>query len=107
MPFRSVRKVRWLDHESEATWQDDNDLDKWLKEDSVCESVGYVVRESEDVLIICAEKSGSGEYGNCSKILKKVIKEENNHFFSGRFYTQKLARADNRQPQKKHTRGQN
>lgn len=68
-----LSKIEWRDHESRTEWVDNNELDNWLKEDMRCVSVGYIVKESKDAIIICAEKSSNKEYSNCTKILKSAI----------------------------------
>ena len=71
--MRRIRKIKWLDHESKATWESLEDIKEWaLKREKVV-SYGFVVYEDSEVIIVCSDKHDDGSYGCCTKVYKKLI----------------------------------
>ena len=71
---KELHKIFWRDHASNAKWLDKDELQAWIKEqkEDVCESIGKVVYEDRDVVVIAADKNAN-EVGSCSLIYKKLV----------------------------------
>ena len=50
--------IKWIDSQSWNGWRDRNDALKWAKEETmICESVGWILYESEDRVVISSHKA--------------------------------------------------
>ena len=68
--------VDWDDACSFSSWQDQSELDEWVKDGAYkCQNAGWLVRETKDFYIVCARRSGDEQYGLCEKLPKRMIKK--------------------------------
>ena len=67
--------IKWKDPEGTADWKDKEELLEWAKkaDKGYCTSVGDIVHETKDYIIICADKNTNGDVGSCTLIYKSLI----------------------------------
>ena len=52
----------------------EEEVDEWAKQDAtLCETVGWKIRESKDYIILASSVNSEGQYGEPTKIPKKNI----------------------------------
>jgi len=66
--------IEWYDAEADCSWAEEKDIDKWMKEDFLAIEVGWVIRETKDIICMCSSIGNDGTIGNRTKIPKPWIK---------------------------------
>lgn len=66
--------IEWYDAQADCSWAEEEDIDKWMKEDFIAIEVGWVIRETKNMLIITNCIGNDGSIGNRTKIPKVWIK---------------------------------
>ncbi len=66
--------VTWSDISSRADWVDEEEVDKAAPE--VCLTVGWIIRDSPDQIVIADSVTESGDWGGITVIPKSVIKKK-------------------------------
>jgi len=67
--------IQWKDAESDPAWASQDDMKKWIKEDCVCNEIGWVVGENKKYYIISNQILCDGTIGNRTKIPKNWVKK--------------------------------
>lgn len=70
-----IYTVSWRDHTSDPSWKSDKELKKWGDTcyNALCTSIGHIVFDAKNYIIVAGEKDGDGNHGNCTMILKSAI----------------------------------
>lgn len=73
-------KIIWIDPTSESAWQNEKEIDKWAIEVSKekCISVGWIIRENKDYIIIASDRNDAGEWANTNLIYKSLVQSIKN-----------------------------
>ena len=66
--------ITWEDPHSDCAWADVEQIDKFLKEKAIVTEVGWIVSDNKDAIVISNQFSSDGDFGNKTKVLKKLIK---------------------------------
>ena len=66
--------VTWIDIASRADWMDQEEAEGCLPE--VCVTVGWIVHEEKDRVILADSATASGDWGGTTVIPKSVIKKK-------------------------------
>lgn len=66
--------VTWTDIASRADWMDQEEAEKCLPE--TCLTVGWIVAENEDTIVLADSATASGEWGGTTVIPKAVIQKK-------------------------------
>ena len=53
-----IVEVVWLDSQARGGWTDKNEMQEW-NEDILCKSVGYLVREENDRIVLVMSESST------------------------------------------------
>ena len=69
-----IEIVEWYDAQADCTWAEEEDIDKWMKEDFLALEVGWVIRETKKMIILTSSIGNDGSIGNRTKIPKPWIK---------------------------------
>lgn len=67
--------VHWHDHSSNNSWSSLEDIKKWVKEtkEKPCVTVGVLIYEDKDVIVLTDGHDGGENFGNQTLIFKKLI----------------------------------
>lgn len=73
--MKKITTVHWLDHASDCVWKNLEDVKTWVKEQKKkpCVTVGEIIYEDKDVIVMTDGNDGHGNFGNTSLIFKKLI----------------------------------
>ena len=66
-----VVKVHWDDASSLDAWSDEDTLKSWGI--TCCETVGFLVVNEKDHVVIASSLNTEGHYANCTNIPRKQI----------------------------------
>ena len=73
---RKYTTILWLDHKSDSSWKSKKEIQEWATKNSLCETVGEITYEDEDVIVLSASFDGDDEWGENMCILKvNIIKK--------------------------------
>lgn len=67
------RTIKWLDHYSDGTWKNKEQLAEFGKKKTICTTKGWVTYEDDDVIILSATRTSDGDWGENMCILKCCI----------------------------------
>ena len=54
-------KINWIDAFSEARWMRVDEAEEWGEDPYIIESIGWVVKETEDYIVLAASASWSDD----------------------------------------------
>jgi hypothetical protein len=68
-------EITWKDHFSETGWKDKDELEKWVKDRKKhpCVSIGQIVYEDDDVIVLAGSHDGEDSHGDFMAIYKNHI----------------------------------
>lgn len=69
--------VEWDDANNVGIWQDNDDIDRWMKSKSwECKNVGWLIREEKDFYLLAGRISPNDEeqFGLLERLPKKLVK---------------------------------
>ena len=72
-------RVTWKDHFSDSSWKDEKEIREWVEEckSEPCVTIGDVVYQDEDVLVLSATTDGGDNRGDLMGIYKNhIIKKQ-------------------------------
>jgi len=70
----ALELIEWCDVESEATWADEKTMTDWIKALPVATEVGWVYKETKEMLVMVSQMFPDGTIGNRTKIPKSLVK---------------------------------
>ena len=77
--------ITWEDPHSDCEWANCEQIEKFLKERAIVTEVGWIVDDNKEGIVISNQFSSDGDFGNKTKILKKLILSKKKlKFFVGR-----------------------
>lgn len=73
--MEKIYEVTWKDHFSETGWKDSDELEKWVKKNKakLCTSVGKIVYQDEEILVLAGSHDGDESHGDFMAIYKNHI----------------------------------
>lgn len=66
-------KIKWLDHKSDSSWKTKSEIKTWASKNLLCETIGRITYEDDDVIVLSASFDGEDNYGESMCIIKKNI----------------------------------
>jgi hypothetical protein len=67
--------IRWIDPYNKGGWIDEDELEKIVRTNLECNTVGWIVREEEDSLYVASSYfEGGDQIGEVFKIPREVIR---------------------------------
>ncbi len=77
MPDDRLVWIKWVDSSSWAGWRDREKFikEELLKDDLVCESVGWVIHEDRETVTIVKDRASCGSISDVMRIPRKAILE--------------------------------
>lgn len=64
--------IKWVDSFSTGRWYNFKELDEWLKDETICESIGCFYKATKKSIILY-QNIGPDEYGNVTNIPRSAI----------------------------------
>ena len=73
--LQKTYRVTWKDHFSDSSWKDDKEIKTWVEEckKELCSTIGAVVYQDDEVIVMSASKDGGDSYGDLMCIYKNHI----------------------------------
>ena len=71
--MKKIKKVKWLDHSSIASWMSKKEIKDWAIAPTICISYGEVTYEDSQVIVLSASHDGGENYGENICIYKVCI----------------------------------
>lgn len=70
-----IYEIRWKDHFSDSSWRDEDDIKEWVTKHKkkFCTTVGRIIYQDDDILVMCASDDGDDSYGDLMAIYKNHI----------------------------------
>jgi len=65
--------VKWVDCVTKPSWALTEDVSEGLTEGADCETVGWLVSETEDAIIVAASRNSDGGWADRSRIPRGMI----------------------------------
>lgn len=65
--------IEWYDAQADCSWCEEQDIDKWMKDDFIAIEVGWIIRETKTHIVMCSSFGNDGSIGNRTKIIKPWI----------------------------------
>lgn len=68
--------VEWVDPETSYGWRDKESVEAITESElPLCETVGWLLRCDDEMVVVASSKNGRGGYGEITKIPQGVVKE--------------------------------
>ena len=83
IPKKEIEIIGWLDHFSVDYWVHQRDFTKVAKDAPVVHSIGWVVKETADVVLLCCTFNDNLQAGHLMNILKGTIQSRTKIPFDG------------------------
>lgn len=74
IPNKDIEVIEWLDHFSVDVWVNQREFSTVAKDFPIVHSIGWVVKETPDAVLLCCTFNNQHQSGHLMNILKGTIK---------------------------------